>query len=276
MIRLIACDLDGTLLSSHDLIHPDNKKAICAAQQQGVHFVVASGRSCGGCSQLLKSNGMDAMIIGVNGCEQMDAPFGALRSRHFLRPDAARAVVEALLHSGLDGCIYGEDGHVYTSEGALSRTHMGTREDNARRAAQGLAPVYAGEAALEKALEGRVMKAFCIEREGQGAAFAAAKEACAGIAGVSLTSSWADNFEVMPEGVDKGVALAELCARLGIEAREVLAFGDGENDWPMLQWAGFGYVMGNAGAEMKRGAKFLAGDCSDGGVGKVVWGMLFV
>jgi hydroxymethylpyrimidine pyrophosphatase-like HAD family hydrolase len=68
MIRLIACDLDGTLLSSPDLIHPDNKKAICAAQRKGVHFVVASGRSCGNCSQLLKSNGMDAMIIGVNGC----------------------------------------------------------------------------------------------------------------------------------------------------------------------------------------------------------------
>ena len=60
---------------------------------------------------------------------------------------------------------------------------------------------------------------------------------------IGLTSpGW---LEVMPKGITKGNALQQLCASLGVEAESVMAFGDGENDREMLQWAGHGVAMAN-------------------------------
>jgi len=64
--------------------------------------------------------------------------------------------------------------------------------------------------------------------------------------GVCLTVSGGPFVEVGPAGVSKATGLAALCADLGINASEVLAFGDHQNDLPMLQWAGRGFAMANS------------------------------
>ena len=255
MIQLIVSDLDGTLLADHRNIHPDNIMAIQEAQAKGVKFAVASGRTAASCSRLLERHGLDAYIIAVNGCQTVDHAFGNPIETHYLDKRVAAETMAIFKEHGLDAFLYTEDAIVYTSE--EMRAHY---EHNPRTL------TLAGDKAVAEAVQSTPMKTSCCFRLGQEAAFEAARAACAGIPGVELTSSWVDNFEVMPAGVSKGVAVKALAERLGIPQRAVLAFGDNDNDISMLTWAGIGLAMGNAQPPVKQAADGVVSAHDKGGV----------
>lgn len=276
MTRLIATDLDGTFLAEHSTIHPKNLRVLRRAMAQGIHFAVASGRGAEECSVLLRTHGIeDAHIIGSNGCKVLDKPFGKTLALHFLAAGAARRVIDIFAEHQLAACIYTEDAIVFTDERVLAHVLEYHAEDGFIEAIAAAGVEHrAGPAAVQKALNGNIMKAYCTRHKGYEAAFDAAKKACAAVLGVSLTSSWIDNFEVMPEGIDKGQALCELASRLGIAQSEVVAFGDSDNDIPMLRWAGHGIAMENAQPEVKAIADAITGPCWEGGVAQQLMRMM--
>jgi len=260
MIRLIAVDMDGTLLTGHTEIHPENVKAVRHAMERGVVFVVASGRMVRSCSRVLTAHELPwAHIIGANGCEIAGAD-GNIVEQHFMDSDTARETLRIYEEHGLHACLFSEKAVVYPTKEAMMR----------------IAGSYAktrpyGDDAMNEALAGNCYKTFCIMLPGQEQAFEAAKRACAELPGLENTSSWHNNFEVMPAGVNKGVALAKLAGRLGIPAAEIMAFGDSDNDISMLEFAGFGFAMGNAGEDVKARAKYLAGRNDAGGVAQGIY-----
>lgn len=267
MIRLIASDLDGTLLWNHNAIHPDNLAAIRDAMARGIRFAVASGRGPDSCGRLLTAHGFhEALIIGVNGCKVVERPFGpVLESHHFIE-GAAEAVLDILARHGLEACLYAEDMIVYTSEESLTyHEGMSARQAEEWNRTNATRKLF-GDKAVSEALRARPMKVFCTRNPGQEAAHERARAACAALPGVEMTSSWIDNFEVMPKGVNKGSALCSLAGRLGIRRQEVMAFGDCDNDLPMLSWAGVGVAMGNAVSSVKEGAAYRTGTNAEGGV----------
>ena len=73
-------------------------------------------------------------------------------------------------------------------------------------------------------------------------------------------------FEFMAPGVDKGRALAGALPELGIDASEVVAFGDGQNDVSMIKWAGVGVAMGNAIDEAKAAADMVTASNNEDGI----------
>jgi len=85
--------------------------------------------------------------------------------------------------------------------------------------------------------------------------------------GIEISSSWADNFEIMPKGCNKGTAVAELAAYLGIKREQVMTFGDYDNDLPMIEWAGMGVAMGNACGKVKKAADHITASNAEDGVG---------
>lgn len=86
-----------------------------------------------------------------------------------------------------------------------------------------------------------------------------------GLHGVSYFIGWSAWLDIAPEGVHKATALADVCARRGIDAADVLALGDGRNDIEMLAWAGRGVAMGDAPDEVKQVATDVTGRFDDGG-----------
>ena len=78
------------------------------------------------------------------------------------------------------------------------------------------------------------------------------------------------NIEVNAAGVNKGSGLVELGKRLGIEREEIMAFGDGDNDEPMLREAGFGVAMANAEEKVKATADYITGSNEEDGVAKAI------
>lgn len=269
---MIASDLDGTLLQDHDRIHPDNLAALLRVMDKGVVFAMASGRSAAACSQIALAHGLDrAVIIGVNGGQVWDGPFGGVVSVHRLPRETARAAMDIFSENGLQACLYTEDAIVYSDRPALAWMEEMDEEraGNAQLMRAGMR-ILSGTKAVDAALQTTPLKTFCVKQEGQEAAFARAREMCAKLQGVELTSSWSDNFEVMPLGVNKGEALKALASRLGIARDEVMAFGDNENDIPMLAWARYGYAMANAQPAVRSAVPYQTGACSDGGVAQAI------
>ncbi|WOP19167.1 HAD family hydrolase [Raineyella sp. LH-20] len=86
-----------------------------------------------------------------------------------------------------------------------------------------------------------------------------------GLHGVSYFIGWSAWLDIAPEGVHKAMALADVCARRGIDPGDVLAMGDGRNDIEMLRWAGRGVALGDAPLEVRLAADAVTGRFEDGG-----------
>ena len=88
--------------------------------------------------------------------------------------------------------------------------------------------------------------------------------------GASFLKSKPHYIEVMPEGVDKGASMARLAALLGLKPEEVMCFGDGQNDVPMLRFAGRGYAMANGCEEARACTPLIAPPNTEDGVAQVI------
>ena len=86
-----------------------------------------------------------------------------------------------------------------------------------------------------------------------------------GLDGVTYFVGWSAWLDIAPAGVNKATALAEVAAGLGLSAADVLAFGDGRNDIEMLRWAGRGVAIGDAPAEVQEAADDVSVPFADGG-----------
>ena len=91
------------------------------------------------------------------------------------------------------------------------------------------------------------------------------------LAGGYITRSAENNFEIMPEGVNKGLALQELTQVMGITMDEVMAIGDSDNDSDMLRIAGMPVVMGNGDEAVKKLAKYVTDTNDNDGVAKAIY-----
>lgn len=88
--------------------------------------------------------------------------------------------------------------------------------------------------------------------------------------GLEITSSWADNYELMPRGVSKGRAVQELAEQMGIGPDQVMTLGDFDNDLSMIEYAGFGTAMGNASPRVKAAAKYVTLTNDEDGVAAAI------
>lgn len=255
MIKLIASDIDGTLLRGGKM----DERALELIRKytaQGAVFTPVSGRCTASCRVLFRHAGLPLThCIGVNGAQVQDCASG---ETHYMDPlplETARSAFEIMHSESLPICIYARGLIAYTQE----QTAVSSPEQRLIDEMRALGTETAsGKDAVARAMRGPVLKMFaacCGDTDR--AAFERARKACAALKGVTVTSSWANNFELMPAGVDKGSALLFLARRLGVRREEIVAFGDGDNDVDMLRAAGVGVAM----ADGDPGAK-AAADCA--------------
>ena len=237
--RLVALDIDGTLLKwiegagqTYEQVAPAVHDAVRRAHDAGAHIVLASGRSPHGMTTIADlldlEGGEPAWVVASNGAVVFRYP--PLEVVHEETFDA-RPAVEAILreHPGVLVAVE-ERGVGYRVNrpfpaGELSGDMVIT--DVADLVAQHVSrviirdPDSTAEDFLD--LAGRL-----------------------GLHGTDYVVGWTAWLDLAPVGVSKASGLAHVAERLGVEAADVLAIGDGRNDIEMLQWAGRGVAMGQA------------------------------
>ena len=261
-VRLIATDIDGTLLSSRGVIPPDNLRAILGAQRSGITVAIASGRFPENAYCLLQSYGLSCPIIGTNGGRIVDENLRLL-AEHPMTPQAAMAVQAMLDEAGADYFAFGAK-FVCSSNSAMR--HHSELSDGEKIMTLGLSYRHGPEAARESCVHDAIYKFFVCNN----VPFPPLREALAKIGGISLTQSGPHNIEVMPEHVDKGQGIRELAALLNIPLSQVMTLGDQENDIPMLRAAGYSVAMGNASPETKAAARFVTDTNDQAGFARAI------
>lgn len=235
-IKLIALDLDGTLLHRHE-ISEANRRAIAEARARGVAVTIATGREVHSMKRYWKELELDAPFITVNGGEVWSAS-GELHSRHSLSGATALKLYDIAVR---EKCLFWCD----TTEGPL---HIDNWKFNTGKT---VCLKFGFTTENEKQLERIRLKV-------------------SELGAFELTNSHPTNLEVNPKGISKAGGIREICSLLSLSMEQVLAVGDSLNDRAMLIEAGIGVAMGNAQDELKRVADAVTGSNKEDGVAQAI------
>jgi Cof subfamily protein (haloacid dehalogenase superfamily) len=235
--RLIATDLDGTLLRADGTIDPRTRRALSALRERGTATVLCTARPARWITELAASGGIAGPAVCANGAVLWDLEAGALIDSFPVACDAALEVVERLRRVVPGGAWAVEGIDSFAHEPGY-RTRWPVPDDTV-------------VADIETLLEQPPIKLLLRRpQDGFEALVAEARAAVDGLAEVTWSDATAALLEISAAGVSKGSGLAGVCAARGIRAAEVIAFGDMPNDAAMLTWAGHGVAMGNAHPEL--------------------------
>lgn len=252
-IRLIATDMDGTLLLDNiPHIPQENADVLRRAADQGIALALASGRLPDDAGYYALDAGLPMHIIGLNGAASADAPLGALTDVHHLSPDTVQTILSILAPSGIRYAVFSAQEVVASDDMTLDEAKIviGTFLD---REGGPISFRNHGEDIQHATQDCVKVVALCQDLTYLGKIRRAIADACPD---VDITSSWWDNIEIIPRNANKGTALIRLANHLHIPMEEVLAIGDSDNDISMLQAAGVSVAMGNANERVKAAARF--------------------
>lgn len=255
MIRLIATDLDGTLLDSDGRVPPANRSALQKAMERGVRLVLATARKAGSTAALAPMLMLPCARICHNGARIWD--WEGVELRHYRVPmDLAERIATFADEHGI-GLIMTVDEVNYYGGSAGQLQHR---------------PEDIVVPANKDALVGpptRVIAAGSMDIEQLCRAFGDAPDTIVVHRYYSRVGALASAVLTHPKAT-KEQALAELCAGVGIEPGEVLALGDAEADAGMLRWAGIGVAMANAMPEARAAADWIAPSHDAAGVAAAI------
>ncbi|MEI4527913.1 Cof-type HAD-IIB family hydrolase [Priestia megaterium] len=234
--KLIALDMDGTLLNNQQEISTENREAIAKAQEQGVHVVLSTGRSLLTCREYAQSLQLSSYLITVNGSEIWDES-GELVERKLIDASSIEKMWNLTQEHKLNFWAVTTD-KVWRDE---------FPEDIASQEW-----LKFGYDIPDDALREEVLKQI------------------AGISDFEISNSSLTNLEINALGINKAKGILTVCERLGISMDEVIAMGDSLNDMAMIEAAGCGIAMGNAQEAVKKAADWVTDTNVNNGVAKAI------
>lgn len=266
-IKLVALDMDGTLLNSQKECSQRTIDTLKKAQQQGVWIVPVTGRAINGLPQVLKDLNVRYGIF-CNGASCYDLHKNKLMvANHFSIEEALQ-----LLHMGdkydathdvyAGGCGYCEAYYLdhfaeYTTDVQIQKLIL-----NTRKRLDGTLDDFLKNSQMTVEKVNMFFKDLD-ERE-------IAKKEFAATGLTDPVSALYNNLEMGKKGVNKGMALMQFIKVLGLKKEEVMACGDASNDLLMIQYAGIGVAMKNGNDEVKAVADYITDSNDEDGVAKAI------
>lgn len=237
-IKLIALDLDGTLVSHEGEVSKANEQAVKKAKEAGIHVVLSTGRSLSRCRDIAESLGSSSYIVTINGGEIYDHDFN-LVEQNLLDFKHVQRMWELKKEHGL---------YFWSST------------------VQGL---FNEQEPFENEVEGYDWLKFGFDIQDDAVREVILQELNAN-ENLEITNSSPTNIEVNPVGVNKAAALRKVSSWLELSMDEIMAVGDSMNDLAMIREAGFGVAMGNAQDVVKQEANYVTGSNKEDGVAQVI------
>lgn len=250
-IRLIVMDMDGTLLNEEQQITPETARTLREARSQGIHLALCSGRCPGDLAMFAMENGLeDCAMLALNGTYCLSAPLAASFADHVFDEKVLFEMLNVLQEAGHAIACYAQNRVViFPVNGEDGRNFFVAHTQGL------LAPeILYGPKGLEHVLTRGVNKIISLAPTQEN--WLETRNRLLQVKGLDVSTSWPLDFELMPAGIGKGSAVAELAGSLGLDASQVMTIGDYDNDESMIAWAGFGVAMGNATECIKKAAKW--------------------
>lgn len=235
-IKLIALDMDGTLLNEKEEISEGNYKAIQEAQAKGVHVVLSTGRSILTCGKYAESLNLSSYLVTVNGSEIWDCS-GNLHERNILHAEYIQMMWE-----------WANQNKTYYWAVATDKVWRNQMPDD----------IFAhtwlkfGFDFSDDSVRETILQRLLSNQQ------------------LEVSNSSPTNIEINAVGVNKANGLLHVCERLGISMDEVIAMGDSLNDIEMIKAVGCGVAMGNAQNEVKKAADWITDTNEEDGVAKAI------
>jgi Cof subfamily protein (haloacid dehalogenase superfamily) len=258
-IRLVAIDMDGTLLpSTMQAISPRNASALRATQQAGITLAIATGRRMAYASPLVDHLGLraDTPLITSNGAviKTLD---GQTIDRCHMEIDVARSLCGLLRPYGALVFTFDKPGRGELAVENLDQVHgrVALWVEMNRKAIEIFDPLERAFDNGDEPIQGMVAGTVSRIREAEEALKNSPWASRCESARTEYPARDISILDLLPRNVSKGWALEQLANRLGIDRRATMAIGDNWNDVTMLEWAGQPILMGNAALELRTMAK---------------------
>lgn len=261
--KLIAIDMDGTLLNSQNQVSQRTKEAILRAKEKGVHVVLSTGRILSSALYYSHALGLKNPIVASNGAIVVDES-----SNIIYKKTLGKNSIRDLANIAKEDNIYC---HFYDESSFYSN----------RRVQEVLDFYSEGDSELNIELKTfkdieeitsqedlNIYKFLFIDEDLD--KLQRFRKRLSVFNNINISSSWSNNVEAMAMNVSKGQALKKLCKNLDISPQEVIAIGDSENDLSMLDFAGLSVAMGNGAEKIKENVDYITDLNDNHGVAKVI------
>lgn len=284
MIKLIASDMDGTLLNNDHDIDKETVDAIRKAEEAGIIFAISTGREYESVKELLDRHNIKAQCVLSNGAEYRDEN-GDILDVINIKEEVAKKIIEILDKNEISARIFTDKGVFTTStkERALQEVIFRTMSFNpslseaeAREVAENLGfftclqYIEDLDKFFEDGVEVRKFVAFHSDIE----LIDKMKKTLCEIEGLAISSSFRDNIEITDINAQKGIILEKVANKMEIPKEEVMILGDSFNDYSMFEIFEETVAMRNAIPEVKAIAKYITDSNDKLGVAKAIYNVL--
>lgn len=268
--RLVATDIDGTLLNSAGRVSPRNRAALQAAEESGLVIAFVTGRPPRWLDDLIEETGHVGVAVGANGAVLYDMSDETLITAHTIDGALMIELAQQLRAEFPNVAFAVEFGLEFAAEpGYVHDWQINPRVD--RRGVPIAAPRVG---ALPEITDRPAVKLLAKDRAVDPDVFLAAATAVIGARATITHSSSFGLLEISAPGITKATGLAELAERHGIAPHEVAAIGDMPNDIPMLLWAGRSYAVANGHPSVKAAADEVTVSNDEDAVARLIESLL--
>lgn len=264
-IRMLATDLDGTLMSAdHLTITARTKQALLEAHRQGVQLAIATGRTLDFIDHVLSQVPFVDYVIYSNGASVYDCVKQKDIYTNHILPDCVQRILKYLQDMPVYYNLY-FDGGMYVQEDRLQHyENNGLPQafiDRFMEKAHLCADMT--KTAMGKSAESIAVYSLTPQQEKELTSFLQQE-------GLEVVSSLPQELEGTAHHADKGTALQNLCRLLHIPAQQTMSFGDAGNDCSMLAFACYSFAMGNGEPICKKIAKYTTAPNTEDGVAQAI------
>ena len=281
MIKLIASDMDGTLLNDDHMISEENLKAIRKAQEMGRHFTIVTGRDYGAVKSYLEECDLRCECILSNGAEYRDVDGNVIESV-YMNKESVKIVFDILNEAGLCIQLMTNKGSYVTNKESDKKAIIDrfklfnpkmTEEEvvecveksHKQRGMKLIDNIYE---VLENDVE--ILKIVTFDNDEK--LIARLKEKLReSTSDLAVASTFNNDIEISDIKAQKGLILAKAIKKMGIDKNEVIVLGDSFNDYSMFTEFENSYAMENAIPEIKEIAKYITDTNNNDGVAKAIY-----